>query len=63
MLLAVVLASTAAYAQDNAAAQAPAAAPEAAAPKRVTVTTGMDFTTAYFFRGIRQHSGGTIAQP
>lgn len=58
--------TAAALAQDGAAAvQAPAAAPapEAAAPKRVTVTTGLDFTSAYFFRGIRQHSGGTIAQP
>lgn len=40
------------------------AAPEAPAPaKRLTFTTGTDFTSAYFFRGIRQHSGGTIAQP
>lgn len=38
-------------------------APEAAPAKRVTVTTGVDFSSAYFFRGIRQHSGGTIAQP
>jgi hypothetical protein len=46
-------------------AAAPAPAPtEAAAPaKRLTVTTGVDFTSAYLFRGIRQHSGGTIAQP
>jgi Bacterial protein of unknown function (Gcw_chp) len=40
------------------------AAPEAPAPaKRLTFTTGVDFTSAYMFRGIRQHSGGTIAQP
>lgn len=39
-------------------------APEATAPpKRLTFVTGVDFTNAYFFRGIRQHSGGTIAQP
>ncbi len=39
-------------------------APEATAPtKRLTIATGSDFTSAYFFRGIRQHSGGTIAQP
>jgi hypothetical protein len=42
---------------------APAPAQEPAAPKRVTVTTGLDFTSAYMFRGIRQHSGGTIVQP
>ncbi len=43
---------------------APAPAPEASAPaKRYTVTTGVDFTSAYLFRGIPQHSGGTIAQP
>jgi hypothetical protein len=41
-----------------------APAPEATAPpKRLTFTTGVDFTSAYMFRGIRQHSGGTIAQP
>ena len=39
-------------------------AAEAQAPaKRLTFTTGVDFTSAYFFRGIRQHAGGTIAQP
>jgi len=45
---------------------APAAAPaaEASAPaKKLTVTTGMDFTSAYLFRGIPHHSGGMIAQP
>ena len=64
------LMTTPAMAQDSAsAAQAPAppapasAPPEAAAPKPYTITTGLDFTSAYFFRGIRQHSGGTIAQP
>lgn len=41
----------------------PPAAPEAAPAKTLTFTTGVDFTSAYFFRGIRQHSGGTIAQP
>jgi hypothetical protein len=38
-------------------------APEAAPAKNYTITTGLDFTSAYLFRGIRQHSGGTIAQP
>ena len=43
---------------------APAPAPaEGAPPKIYTVTTGLDFTSAYVFRGIPQHSGGTIAQP
>ena len=43
---------------------APAPAPaEGSAPKIYTVTTGLDFASAYFFRGIPQHSGGTIAQP
>jgi Bacterial protein of unknown function (Gcw_chp) len=40
--------------------QAPAETPT---PKRMTVTMALDFTSAYLFRGIRQHSGGTIAQP
>jgi hypothetical protein len=54
--------STAAFAQDGASAgQAPA--PEAAPAKKVTVTTGLDFASAYFFRGIKQQSGGAIAQP
>ena len=46
-------------------APAAAAAPpaEAAPAKNYTVTTGLDFTSAYLFRGIRQHSGGAIAQP
>jgi hypothetical protein len=65
------LLSSSAWAQTGAASQppqgmAPAASPaaEASAPaKRLTVTTGMDFTSAYLFRGIPQHSGGTIAQP
>jgi Bacterial protein of unknown function (Gcw_chp) len=45
------------------AAAAPAPSEAAAPAKRFTVTTGVDFTSAYLFRGIRQHSGGTIAQP
>jgi hypothetical protein len=61
------LISARAFAQDGTTpAQAPAgapAAPEASAPKKVTVTTGVDFASAYFFRGIAQQSGGTIAQP
>ncbi len=48
----------------GAAASASGGAAEASTPaKRFTVTTGLDFTSAYLFRGIRQHSGGTIAQP
>jgi hypothetical protein len=69
-----VLVSTSAWAQtpSNGPAAQPSDAPtaaaapaqtEAAPAKRVTVTTGVDFTSAYLFRGIRQHSGGTIAQP
>jgi hypothetical protein len=44
-------------------AQAPPPAPETAPARRVTFTTGVDFTSAYLFRGILQHSGGAIAQP
>jgi len=51
-------------ANSSTAASATAApAPEAAPAKPYTITTGLDFTSAYLFRGIRQHSGGTIAQP
>lgn len=38
-------------------------APPAAAPKRVTVTVGLDLLTAYMFRGIHQESAGFVAQP
>jgi hypothetical protein len=71
-MMAVLTFATAAAAQDgsntapsSSAQVSPAAAPapEAAAPKRFTMTTGMDFTSAYMFRGIRQHSGGAIMQP
>jgi hypothetical protein len=68
--IAGLLAATPAWAQMDTGSQpqgmAPAAvpAPEASAPsKTLTVTTGLDFTSAYLFRGIPQHSGGTIAQP
>jgi hypothetical protein len=54
--------ATTAQAPTTTAAAAPAPA-EAAPAKSYTVTTGLDFTSAYLFRGIRQHSGGTIAQP
>jgi hypothetical protein len=65
------LVSASAFAQDASRAQVPgqtpaaptAPAPEASVAKRVTVTTVLDFTSAYMFRGILQHSGGTIAQP
>jgi hypothetical protein len=67
MFVAGLMVSTAAAQEGPSTAQAPApiapAVSEESAPKRVTVTTGMDFTSAYMFRGIRQHSGGTIAQP
>ena len=52
-------AATAAPAASDAAASQPQA--EAAPPKRVTVTTGFDFATAYMFRGIYQEDSGTIA--
>ena len=59
------LMTTPALAQDNAQTAPPAAppAPEAAPAKPYTITTGLDFSSAYLFRGIRQHSGGTIVQP
>jgi len=41
----------------------PPAQESTAPPKRLTFTSGLDFTNAYMFRGIKQHSGGTIAQP
>jgi hypothetical protein len=57
-------------ATQSAAAGTPAASTASAPPpaetapaKNYVVTSGLDFTNAYFFRGIRQHSGGTIAQP
>jgi len=54
-------APAAAAAPAGAAAPAPA---EAAAPAKIyTVTTGLDFTSAYLFRGILQKSGGAIGQP
>lgn len=50
-----------------AASSATAVAPpqvEASAPAKIyTVTTGLDFTSAYLFRGILQESGGAIGQP
>ena len=57
------LMTTPAMAQEGNGAPPPSQVPEETAPKPVTFTTGIDFTSAYFFRGIRQHSGGTIAQP
>ncbi len=63
-VLAQTSAAPAATAASSAAA-APAQAPaEAAAPAKIyTVTTGLDFTSAYLFRGILQESGGAIGQP
>lgn len=40
-----------------------AAAPEAPAAKRLTLTAGADFPTAYMFRGIFQEDEGFIFQP
>jgi hypothetical protein len=63
------LISTAALAQEStttAASQTPPPAQAVASsdvPKRYAVTTGIDLTSAYMFRGIRQHSGGAISQP
>jgi hypothetical protein len=66
------LVSAPVVAQTNAAPAASAAStaavatapPEAAAPSKIyTVTTGLDFTSAYLFRGILQKSGGAIGQP
>jgi hypothetical protein len=63
---------TAASAQNATGSASPATSPaaataappaEAAPAKPYTITTGLDFASAYLFRGIAQHSGGTIAQP
>jgi hypothetical protein len=70
-VVAAGLASTMMMAGSLSAQTAPAApatatqppAPEPAPSKPYTITTGIDFTSAYLFRGIRQHSGGTIVQP
>lgn len=40
-----------------------AAEPPTPEPSRFHLTLGSDFTTAYFFRGIRQEDSGLIAQP
>lgn len=43
---------------------APAQSPDVPAPaKRVTITAGIDFATAYLFRGIRQEDHGAIVPP
>jgi hypothetical protein len=68
-VLIVAAFSTVALAQDNGggAPQVPAPAQTAAMPaeipKSYTVTLGVDFPTAYLFRGIHQESTGMIAQP
>jgi len=64
----MALISAPAIAQSTNASVAPAAAaapaPEASAPTKIyTVTTGLDFASAYMFRGILQESGGAIGQP
>jgi hypothetical protein len=60
-----VFGQTAAPSASQAPAGAPGAAPkpEAAPSKRTTVTTGMDQTSAYLFRGIFQEDTGAILQP
>lgn len=65
LISAPVMAQTSAAPAATAAPAAVAAAPaEAAAPAKIyTVTTGLDFTSAYLFRGILQKSGGAIGQP
>ena len=56
--------STNASAASASPAAAAAPAPEASAPTKIyTVTTGLDFASAYLFRGILQKSGGAIGQP
>ena len=56
--------STNASAASATPAAAAAPAPEASAPSKIyTVTTGLDFASAYVFRGIMQESGGAIGQP
>jgi hypothetical protein len=61
--------STVALAQDNSGGAPQVPAPAQAAtiptevPKSYTVTLGVDFPTAYLFRGIHQESAGMIAQP
>ena len=50
------LAASVVLGADQAAAPAPA-------PKRATLTTGIDFPTAYMFRGIFQEDEGFITQP
>src|SRR6476660_9372788 len=64
----MALISAPAIAQSTNASVAPAAAaapaPEASAPAKIyTVTSGLDFASAYLFRGIMQESGGAIGQP
>lgn len=69
-VMTMVFAATGASAQDAAgtsgqiaAPTAPVTQPVAEAPKRYTVTVGIDVPTAYMFRGIHQESSGFIAQP
>ena len=55
-----------ATAANTAAGGAPAAQPaadEGAPAKRVTLTTGVDFVSAYMFRGIFQEDSGLIMPP
>jgi hypothetical protein len=61
--LMLLLLPGAARAQDAGQMPTGAAPVEAAPDKRVTMTTGVDFTSAYLFRGITQQNSGFIAQP
>ncbi len=63
LVAALVTATASAQTPSSTPAAAPAAPEQPAPAKKVTVTTGMDFASAYMFRGIRQQSGGAIAQP
>jgi len=42
---------------------APAAAQDAPNTGAISVSTGIDFATSYYFRGIVQETGGLIMQP
>jgi hypothetical protein len=64
MLLAGLVAAPALAQGTTTPAPPPPASDKAPAPAKIwTVSTGLDFTSAYMFRGIRQSSDGTIAQP
>jgi hypothetical protein len=47
----------------DAPAAAPQTSPDTPAPKRVAVVAGLDFASAYLFRGIKQEDSGVIIPP